>query len=81
MFITRKHVDRRIFLRGMGAAIALPMLDSMVPAMANPVDNAALAVDMRAGAHKCTARTGYASSASSESTSVTGALQVKWLHT
>ena len=32
--ITRKHLDRRTFLRGMGAAIALPMLDAMRPALA-----------------------------------------------
>src|SRR3982751_3042029 len=34
-FITRKHLDRRTFLRGMGAAIALPMLDAMRPALAS----------------------------------------------
>ncbi|HET8696588.1 MAG TPA: hypothetical protein VFO94_03835, partial [Gammaproteobacteria bacterium] len=33
MFITKKHLDRRTFLRGaMGTAIALPFLDAMVPA-------------------------------------------------
>lgn len=32
MFITRKHIDRRLFLRGAGVAIALPLLDAMVPA-------------------------------------------------
>ncbi len=33
MFITKKHLDRRTFLRGaMGASIALPFLDAMVPA-------------------------------------------------
>jgi hypothetical protein len=32
MFITKKHLPRRTFLRGMGAAIALPLLDSMVAA-------------------------------------------------
>ncbi len=31
-FITKKHLSRRAVLRGMGAAIALPLLDSMVPA-------------------------------------------------
>ena len=34
MFITRKHLHRRTFLRGAGAAIALPFLDGMVPAFA-----------------------------------------------
>ncbi len=33
MIVTRKHVSRRMLLRGMGAAIALPMLDAMVPAL------------------------------------------------
>lgn len=32
MFITRKHLDRRTFLRGASTAVALPLLDAMVPA-------------------------------------------------
>jgi hypothetical protein len=32
MFITRKHLSRRTFLRGAGAAVALPLLDAMIPA-------------------------------------------------
>ncbi len=36
MFITRKAVDRRMFLRGVGATLALPFLDSMTPALAAP---------------------------------------------
>ncbi len=32
MFITKKHLDRRTFLRGAGVVIALPLLDAMVPA-------------------------------------------------
>jgi len=33
MFITKKHLDRRTFLRSaMGTAVALPLLDAMVPA-------------------------------------------------
>jgi hypothetical protein len=32
MFIAKKHLDRRTFLRGMGATIALPWLDAMLPA-------------------------------------------------
>jgi len=31
-FITGKHLDRRSFLRGMGASLALPYMDAMVPA-------------------------------------------------
>jgi hypothetical protein len=32
MFITRKHIPRRTFLRGTGTALALPLLDAMIPA-------------------------------------------------
>jgi hypothetical protein len=32
MFNTRKHISRRTVLRGAGAAIALPLLDAMIPA-------------------------------------------------
>jgi len=32
MIITRKHLSRRTMLRGIGAGIALPLLDGMVPA-------------------------------------------------
>ena len=33
--ITRKALERRTFLRGMGAAVALPFLDAMAPALAS----------------------------------------------
>jgi hypothetical protein len=33
MIITRKAIPRRTFLRGMGASVALPLLDAMVPSM------------------------------------------------
>lgn len=32
MFLTRKHLPRRTLLKGAGAAIALPLLDAMIPA-------------------------------------------------
>jgi len=32
MFITKKHIPRRTFLRGLGVTVALPFLNSMVPA-------------------------------------------------
>ena len=32
MFITKKHLSRRTLLRGVGAALSLPLLESMVPA-------------------------------------------------
>ena len=31
MFLTKKHLDRRTFLRGMGTTVALPLLDAMIP--------------------------------------------------
>jgi hypothetical protein len=33
MFITRRALPRRTFLRGMGATLGLPLLDAMVPAL------------------------------------------------
>src|SRR5215204_679488 len=33
MFITGKHIPRRTFLRGVGVAVALPVLDAMTPAL------------------------------------------------
>src|SRR5215813_9409333 len=39
-FLTGKHLDRRTLLKGAGAAIALPALDAMRPAVAAIVKNA-----------------------------------------
>ncbi len=36
----KKAIPRRTFLRGVGTTIALPLLDSMVPAFAKPMDEA-----------------------------------------
>src|SRR5881628_3700478 len=33
MVVTRMHLSRRTLLRGLGASLALPLLDSMVPAL------------------------------------------------
>src|SRR5579871_1081183 len=41
MIITKRHVSRRTLLRGLGAAIALPLLDSMKPAFADTTAEAA----------------------------------------
>ena len=35
-FLTQKHLPRRTVLKGIGAAIALPMPDAMIPARAAP---------------------------------------------
>ena len=40
MFISRKHLSRRTFLRGSGVTLALPILDAMVPAFANTTTQA-----------------------------------------
>src|SRR2546421_12083223 len=33
MFVPKKHIPRRTFLRGAGVTLALPLLESMVPAL------------------------------------------------
>ena len=40
-FITRKHLSRRSIIRGMGAALSLPLLDAMVPAQTPQAKTAA----------------------------------------
>ena len=46
MFITKKHLPRRTFLRGVGATVALPLLDSMVSAQ-TPLRKTAAAAKSR----------------------------------
>lgn len=41
-FITRKHLSRRTFIRGAGVTMALPFLESMVPAASAASQNKAL---------------------------------------
>lgn len=41
MMISRKALQRRTFLRGMGATLALPLLDAMIPAMTAAAETAA----------------------------------------
>lgn len=48
MFITKKHLSRRMILRGLGSAVALPLLDAMVPAATAQTQTAA-AVQPRLG--------------------------------
>jgi hypothetical protein len=47
--VTKKSLSRRTILRGLGASLALPLLDSMVPAFAGSV-NAATKAPKRIGA-------------------------------
>jgi hypothetical protein len=48
MFITKKHLSRRTFLRGTGVTVALPFLESMVPAQ-TPLRNTAAVPKTRLG--------------------------------
>ena len=44
MFITKRHLTRRTVLRGLGATLALPLLDAMVPALTAQIRTAAAPV-------------------------------------
>ena len=46
MFITKKHISRRTILKGMGAAVSLPLLEGMVPAQ-TPMSQTAAAPKLR----------------------------------
>lgn len=48
-FVTKKHLSRRTFLKGAGVTMALPLLESMVPA-ATPLAQTAAAARTRFGA-------------------------------
>ena len=50
MIVTGKSLPRRTFLKGVGATVALPFLDSMVPAFA-------AAPRRRSASRSCTCRT------------------------
>jgi Protein of unknown function (DUF1552) len=50
MFITKKHLSRRTFLQGAGVTIALPFLESMVPAATPLAQTAASGSKTRFGA-------------------------------
>ena len=47
MFLTRKSLPRRTFLRGVGASLALPLLDAMVPAATSLASTAAAPARLR----------------------------------
>jgi Protein of unknown function (DUF1552) len=48
MFVTKKHLPRRKFLKGLGVTMALPLLDAMIPA-GTALAQTAAAAKMRAG--------------------------------
>jgi uncharacterized protein DUF1552 len=47
MFISKRHLSRRTFLHGAGVTLALPLLESMIPAVARGQTKAALAAGSR----------------------------------
>ena len=52
MFITKMSLPRRTFLRGVGATVALPLLDAMVPALtATGADGGQPAAALRGDLH------------------------------
>jgi hypothetical protein len=62
MFITKKHIPRRTFLRGLGVTVALPLLDSMLPAQTPLRETAAAPVRRFVGIwHPHGAAPGYSS--------------------
>ena len=48
MFVTKRSIPRRTFLRGVGASLSLPLLDAMVPAL-TAVSQTAARPQLRAG--------------------------------
>src|ERR1700680_5273848 len=48
MIITKKHLPRRTFVRGLGVTLALPLLDSMIPAQ-TPLAKTAAKPQIRLG--------------------------------
>src|SRR4030095_12413383 len=42
-FVTKKHLSRRTFLHGMGVTVALPLLESMIPAASTLAQSGAAA--------------------------------------
>src|SRR3954464_4476182 len=48
-FVTKKHLSRRTFLNGAGVTLALPLLESMIPAVAALGQNAAALTRTRLG--------------------------------
>lgn len=53
MFITKKHLSRRTLLRGAGTALALPLLDAMIPAGTALAQTAATPKPRFVGAFVC----------------------------
>ncbi len=47
MFITKKHLPRRTLLKGVGATLALPLLDAMIPSMTAVADTPAASAKLR----------------------------------
>ena len=56
VFLTKKHLSRRTFLRGSGVALALPFLDAMVPAATALAQTAAARSEERRVGKECRSR-------------------------
>ena len=56
-FVTRRSLPRRAFLRGAGAALALPLLDAMTPALTAMAQTTAGVLRAAAGSGSCMCRT------------------------
>ena len=68
MFITKKHLSRRTVLRGVGASLALPLLDSMIPARTALAATAAAAKPRMDGVGVCASAVAPAHIATSAAT-------------
>ena len=55
MFLTKKYIPRRTFLRGAGVTLALPLLEAMVPAF-TPLRLTAAACSARARSSRSRSR-------------------------
>ena len=53
-YITKKHISRRTLMRGVGVTLALPLLDSMVPAQTPLAKTAASGTKQRFSDRKST---------------------------
>ena len=55
-FLTKRHLPRRTFLRGLGVTMSLPLLDSMIPAQTPLARTAANRSEERRVGKECRSR-------------------------
>ena len=56
MFIAKRHIPRRLFLKSAGCTLALPLLDAMIPASSALAQTAAAAKPRFMGLNRRRAR-------------------------